>query len=77
MSDRLETDKATVMAFYDLMLNQCKPIEGIQRCVGDVYIQHNPAFGDGKEAFVVYFERMATEYSGRQVHFKRTIAEKD
>ena len=43
MTDRLEQNKITAVAFYDLMFNQGKPAEAIERYVGDVYIQHNPA----------------------------------
>ena len=75
MDDRLERNKKTAIDFYDLMFNQCKPEEAIAMYVGDTYIQHNPHVADGKEAFISYFNRMAEEYPGKRVHFKRCFAE--
>ena len=77
MSDQLDHNKRTVQAFYDLMFNQCRPREAIERYVGDRYIQHNPVVPDGKDGFITYFERMGWEYPGKCVHFVRTLAEGD
>ena len=33
----LEHNKQNIMAFYDLMFNQCKPAEAVERFVGATY----------------------------------------
>jgi predicted SnoaL-like aldol condensation-catalyzing enzyme len=62
MNDRLEENKRRVMEFYDLMFNQCRLAEAVERYVGSSYTQHNPMAADGKDA-------------GKKVRFVRVIAE--
>jgi predicted SnoaL-like aldol condensation-catalyzing enzyme len=74
MSD-LDRNKRNAQAFYDLMFNECKPRDAIERYAGATYTQHNPHVADGKDAFIAYFEKMAKEFPGKRVTFKRAFAE--
>ncbi len=75
MSDQLERNKKNAQAFYELMFNEGQPAAAIERFVGNVYVQHNPMVGDGKEAFIAFFEKSAKEYPDKRVHVKRALAE--
>ncbi len=74
-NQRLELNKKNVMAFYDLAFNKDKPKEAMDKYAGATYTQHNPQVSDGKSGFIAYFTRMAKEYPGKQIHFKRVLAE--
>ncbi len=61
---------------YDLVFDQCRPAEAIERCAGATYTQHDPHVRDGRTAFVDV-DRMARESPGKEVRFLRAIAEDD
>ncbi len=75
MIPQLEQNKKNAKAFYDLMFTQGKPAEAVEQYVGDTYIQHNPLVGDGKKAFIEFFENSAKDYPDKRIHFKRVIGE--
>ncbi|KAA5537551.1 hypothetical protein FYK55_28185 [Roseiconus nitratireducens] len=76
MASNLETNKTNAIAFYR-MAYLGNPREAVEQFVGAEYIQHNPLVGDGQDAFVEYFERMAREYPRKSIEFVRAVAEGD
>lgn len=77
LDERLERNKRNCVAFYELMFNECDPEQAMHLYAGESYRQHNPHVGDGKTAFIAYFQRMAREYPGKRVEVKRVLAEGD
>ncbi len=76
MTNNLEENKKNAIAFYRTAY-EGEPRMAVEQYVGDDYIQHNPLVGDGKEPFIVYFERMKSEYPDKSIEFVRSVAEGD
>lgn len=74
MKNDLARNKQNAIEFYKMAF-EGNPARGVQLYVGEDYIQHNPLVGDGKEPFIAYFEKMATEYPNKTITFVRAIAQ--
>jgi len=76
MSASLEANKHNAIEFYRTAYLG-HPRLAIEKYVGDVYIQHNPSVGNGKQAFIDYFTKMNKEYPEKSIEFVRAVAEGD
>ena len=76
MKHNLEANKQNAIAFYRTAYLG-NPTEAVEQYVGAEYIQHNPLVGDGKQAFIEYFEEMARDYPDKRIEFVRAVAEGD
>jgi len=74
MNEELNQNKKNAIEFYKMAYNG-NPKKATELYVGAEYIQHNPLVGDGKQAFIVYFEKMYKEYPDKSIEFVRSIAE--
>ena len=76
MNSEQDRNRRNAIAFYETAyLGQ--PRDAVEKYVGSEYIQHNPVVGDGKEAFIDYFEKMASEFPNKSIEFMRSVAEGD
>ena len=72
MTVDLAANKKNAISFYKTAYLG-NPKEAVDNYIGDDYIQHNPLVGDGKEAFIDYFEQMRAEYSVNKVFCKKKL----
>ncbi|MCU7942254.1 MAG: nuclear transport factor 2 family protein [Candidatus Thiodiazotropha sp. (ex Cardiolucina cf. quadrata)] len=71
-----EANKHNAVAFYRTAYLG-NPKKAVELYVGTEYIQHNPLVGNGKAAFIDYFEEMAKSYPEKEIKFVRVVAEGD
>jgi predicted SnoaL-like aldol condensation-catalyzing enzyme len=76
MNHNLEANKQNAIDFYK-MAYEGSPKQAVEKYVGADYIQHNPLVGNGKQAFITYFEKMANEYPNKSIRFVRAVAQND
>ncbi|MEH6453675.1 MAG: nuclear transport factor 2 family protein [Psychromonas sp.] len=76
MGHDLAANKRNAIAFYRTAY-MGDPSQAVELYVGDLYIQHNPLVGDGKKAFIDYFDEMARDYPNKSIEFIRAVAEDD
>jgi predicted SnoaL-like aldol condensation-catalyzing enzyme len=76
MGQDLQANRENAIAFYRTAYLG-DPARAVELYAGSEYIQHNPEVGDGKQAFIDYFDEMARDYPGKDIEFVRAIAEGD
>ncbi|MEV4000915.1 nuclear transport factor 2 family protein [Actinomadura sp. NPDC049753] len=76
MDPRLETNKQTVLDFYEVGLNQ-KDFAAAAKLVGDRYVQHNPRIADGIEGFEAFLCQLRADFPALRAEVKRIFADGD
>ena len=70
-------NKEMVIAFYNMIFQDHKVREALERYVGDRYIQHNPLAPNGTEALIGFFEPYFAKNPEARSEIKRAVAEGD
>jgi predicted SnoaL-like aldol condensation-catalyzing enzyme len=71
-----ETNKQTVLEFYETGLNQ-RDFEAASKLIGPRYVQHNPQISDGIDGFLDFLGQLATEFPHLRAEVKNVFAEGD
>jgi predicted SnoaL-like aldol condensation-catalyzing enzyme len=72
----LESNKRTVLAFYQAGLNE-KDFAAARALIGDSYTQHNPRIADGVEGFRAFVDQIRQDFPQLRAEVKRLVAEGD
>jgi predicted SnoaL-like aldol condensation-catalyzing enzyme len=76
MDPRLESNKQTVLAFYEVGLNE-KDFAAAAKLIGDRYVQHNPRIADGIEGFEVFLGQLRDDFPALRAEVKSIFADGD
>lgn len=71
-----ETNRQTVLAFYEKGLNQ-KDAEAALQYVGNRYVQHNPTAADGPEGFRKFIAFLREKFPNSRSDIKRSFVDGD
>ena len=69
-----ERNKQTVLAFYEVGLNQ-KNFPAAAELLGDRYVQHNPRIADGIAGFEAFLETLRSDFPELKAEVKRIFAD--
>ena len=64
---RAVRNKANILGFYDLVINQKKSEEFVARFISPAYVQHNPLIADGPVALGKFFGQITRERTRARV----------
>lgn len=70
---RAVRNKDAILMFYDLLINSKKSMGVGARCLGPVYIQHNPLLENDLGASR-FFEKVTSEHAGARVVVHKIVA---
>jgi predicted SnoaL-like aldol condensation-catalyzing enzyme len=70
-------NKEMVVAFYNMIFQEHKVREALERYVGDRYIQHNPLAPNGTEALIKFLEPYFAKNPQARSEIKRAAADGD
>jgi predicted SnoaL-like aldol condensation-catalyzing enzyme len=76
MDPKLENNKQTVLAFYEVGLNQ-KDFAAAAKLIGDRYVQHNPRISDGIEGFEAFLGQLRRDFPALRAEVKNIFADGD
>jgi predicted SnoaL-like aldol condensation-catalyzing enzyme len=76
MERHLESNKRTVLAFYEAGLNR-KDFDAAAKFIGPRYVQHNPLIADGLDGFKAFLGHLRETFPRLRAEIKNVVAEGD